>query len=93
MVITGTNGVSFSLVDGACCAIKFSSTPGSNGKLYFSSLNINSTGTKNVARYSFSPPYFGSWTYFYPSSTWFVVYANSNYHCVSASFAAYSDAG
>lgn len=84
--------MSFSLVDGACCAIKFSSSPGSsNGKLYFSSLNINSTGTKNVSRYSFSAPYYGTYTYFYPSSTWFVVYANSTYHCVSASFAAYSD--
>lgn len=84
--------MSFALVNGACCAIKFSSSPGTvNGRLYFSSLNIDSTGTKNVARYSFSAPNYDKYTYLYPSSTWLVVYADSKYHCVSASFAAYSD--
>ena len=48
-VITRTNGVSFSLVAGACCIVSFSNSP-SQGK-QAPTMNINSTGAKNWRKY------------------------------------------
>ena len=43
-----TNGVSFSLVAGACCFIKFSNKVSSSQDATIS-LNINSTGAKSIS--------------------------------------------
>ena len=49
MAITKTNGVSFSLVAGACCIVRFSGSLVKSGSDSVAiSLNINSTGAKNV---------------------------------------------
>ena len=44
---TQTNGVSFSLVAGACCYVHFSNNPYGTSKSQ--SLNINSTGAKSIS--------------------------------------------
>ena len=53
MVIMQTNGVSFSLVAGACCIVNFSYPCATDNVGYIGkwSLNINSTGAKNVVYY------------------------------------------
>lgn len=43
-IATETNGVSFSLVAGACCGVKFSNTVKGGSP----TLNINSTGAKSL---------------------------------------------
>ena len=50
-----TNGVSFSLVAGACCFVKMSNVVTNTGIQW--TLNINSTGAKNVIAYELS----GAW--------------------------------
>ena len=45
-----TNGVDFALVDGACCLVKFSNS-GSHKSVGSFTLNINSTGAKNILAY------------------------------------------
>lgn len=55
IVIMLTNGVSFSLVAGACCFVKMSNIVTKTGIQW--TLNINSTGAKNVIAYKLS----GTW--------------------------------
>ena len=75
-----TNGVSFSLVVGACCAIKFSSDPYDSNKSY--TMNINSTGAKSISlnNYSFNTYYSGG-RYMNPASNYanIYIYTGSNY--------------
>lgn len=87
-----TNGVSFSLVDGAVCGIVFTNNPytGGNGgtlkSVAFSSLNINSTGAKTVGHsYYLSAQTSGYFYSAYPATgnVYFVVYGNSKYTCIS----------
>lgn len=56
IVTIKTNGVSFSLVAGACCFVKMSNIVTKTGIKW--TLNINSTGAKNVIAYWLG----GSWT-------------------------------
>ena len=50
--ITLTNGVSFSLVAGACCIVVFNNATYTNAAQYASvTLNINSTGAKKFSKY------------------------------------------
>lgn len=44
-----TNGVSFSLVDGAIVAVNFTASPGYKNQFTISTLNVNSTGAKSVS--------------------------------------------
>ena len=50
--ITLTNGVSFSLVEGACCFVLFTNALANTDHTdRYLTLNINSTGAKNLAYY------------------------------------------
>ena len=51
-VATITNGVSFELVAGACCIVKFSNSLTSSGLNTSVTLNINSTGAKKFKAYN-----------------------------------------
>lgn len=44
-----TNGVSFSLVNGAILALRFTTSAGYKTQFSISTLNVNSTGAKNVS--------------------------------------------
>ena len=48
----GTNGVSFSLVAGACCIVVFSNTLWKDSSASSVTININSTGAKQFTSYS-----------------------------------------
>ena len=87
-----TNGVSFTLVAGAVCAIKFSVTGYSvAAALRSATLNINSTGAKSV--YSYSAGQSGGYVDSGPiSGTILVVYNGSAYQSITmVSYGDYSD--
>ena len=87
-----TNGVSFSLVAGACCYVHFSNDP--YGTLKSVSLNINSTGAKSISHEvtiaGDSINTNKSFTY-YPLSTLFVYNGSSYLTGKSSHYGDYAD--
>ena len=88
--------MSFSLVDGAILALRFTATAGSKTNFYISTLNVNSTGAKNVyymySRYNSDRtgnPFQDRWTYN------LVGYANNEYFNIWSvyNYADYNDSG
>lgn len=88
-----TNGVSFSLVAGACCAVAFSNELEYNwtsNSTKASTLNINSTGAKSLARYYTSQG--GESEQLYPAKgAYLFVYTGSAYQFISVQLRNYYD--
>ena len=91
-VATITNGVSFSLVAGACCLVVLSNAWNTAYSNFNSStMNINSTGAKNLQYVSSKSRY-----YTYPDNSEFVncrnlfcIYTGSKYHVVAVGITYY----
>ena len=92
-LIRGTNGVSFALVAGACCAVAFSNElepTWSSGSTKASTLNINSTGAKSLARYTTSSG--GENEQVHPAKgAYLFVYTGSAYQFISVQLRNYTD--
>ena len=93
IVTTKTNGVSFSLVAGACCLVKFTSTAiGTfSSSIAGGTLNINSTGAKSMK--AITNTYASTRNInLYPTDRCIMVaYNNSVYSCISAVQYFYTD--
>ena len=84
-----TNGVSFSLVAGACVAVYFS-----NGLSGTPTLNVNSTGAKNLRPISKDRTYWEDNTLYSTTHVWasLIFYTGSMYYaCDSYRYRYYSD--
>ena len=83
-----TNGVSFSLVDGACCVVRFSNPAmHTDSRVINYTLNINSTGDKNmysiagkIDGFYISLPKQGPYLFLYSSSVYVVQTTTDSYN-------------
>ena len=75
-----TNGVDFTLVDGACCCLYLANNSGnSRNPIQFTTLNINSTGAKSIATTSANDTgYTGNISYLYSKYS-IIAYGNNVY--------------
>ncbi len=91
--IIQTNGVSFSLVAGACVAVAFSNElegDWTTNVTKASTLNINSTGAKSFARYTTSQG--SSFEQIYPKKgAYLFIYTGSAYQFISVQLRNYYD--
>lgn len=93
ILIIQTNGVSFELVAGACCAVAFSNElehDWSSNSTKASTLNINSTGAKSFSRYTTSSG--SSNEQLYPAKgAYLFIYNGSKYQFVTVQLRNYYD--
>lgn len=91
-----TNGVSFSLVAGACCVIKYNNDPTSGGTAgsgqqnNFGTMNINSTGAKTV-KSSSNGLYSTNYYIYHGNHTYLFVYDGTYYNAMTVYVRSYTD--